>query len=311
METLKLAPTQAAARHSLGELKAQLIKADKPLALGWVRDQLARKEQVLTGLEFTLGRDRALTGWPTFRVFLLDLAREVDAVAAAALAREVLQAGDSADEWAVALRNLALGASSAEDRSLLKTKAAELLRNEAWRNHPSTGYLEAFDVLVHTRNTEVIPELISLTENRDQPGVRHAAFLTLDRLVVAEPKLALRQLVAAASGHPESGRMISNMVARADVRDPAQLQLVELYLLDGKRSPEELRGFCSVYPNANFAVSNNLLTENPTQKGEELAHHDRHALATVASWLEDPRFTRIHPMLRETYLRIRSFTGEP
>jgi hypothetical protein len=311
VETLMAAPTQAAARQTLGLLKRQLLAADQALAFGWIRKQLAKKEEVLTGLEFTIGRDRSLSGWPTFRVFLLDLVREIDAVAAATLAREILQVSNSADEWAVALRNLALEASSNDDRDWLKAKTVELLRNEAWRGHPSVGYLEAFDLFVFTQNTEVIPELVSMTENHAQPGVRHAAYLTLDRLVLVRPEPALKLLVNTASMHPGSGRMISNMVARADVRDQAQLQLVERYLLDGRRSTVELQSFCNVFPNANFSVSNNLLTEKPTFEGADMALRDRQSLMIVTAWMEDPRFARLHPMLRTTFLRLRSFTGGP
>lgn len=52
--------------------------------------------------------------------------------------------------------------------------------------------------------------------------------------------------------------MLSNMIARADVRDPVQKQALETYLLDPKRTAEELRGFASVFPNANVAISQNL-----------------------------------------------------
>ena len=70
-----------------------------------------------------------LTEWPSFRVFLLDAMLGIDPVGAIAMARQTLQSPTTSDEWAVAMRNLALGAESTEDASLLRTRSAEMLDN--------------------------------------------------------------------------------------------------------------------------------------------------------------------------------------
>ena len=76
---------------------------------------------------------------PTLRTFLLDYLGQVDPATAAAYARTVLGAMDSPDEWAVALRCLALGDSSPEARALMEMKTGELLRAQAWQKDPSVG----------------------------------------------------------------------------------------------------------------------------------------------------------------------------
>ncbi|WP_395746072.1 hypothetical protein [Prosthecobacter sp.] len=86
---------------------------------------------------------------------------------------------------------------------------------------------------------------------------------------------------------------------------------MESYLLDDKRTPEELRGFAGVFPNANVAVSDNLLTPSASLKGDELAAKDRAALEILAGWLSNPAFSRSHPMLLRTYQRLRGFVGPP
>ena len=83
---------------------------------------------------------------------------------------------------------------------------------------------------MHRKNVALSPELISLTADTANKPVRHAAFLTLDRLTLADPAAMLEKLIPSAAAQPETALMVSNMIARADVRDPEQRKLVEGYL---------------------------------------------------------------------------------
>lgn len=307
LRQLKASDSKTASQGSLRELRGALRQMSTQEAVKWILRELDAAKDFPTQLDFTIGTDQNLTGWPSYRVFLLDALMLVDPTAAAVKAREILQSTSSADEWAVAMRNLARGRGSPEDEALLKAKSAELLRRRDWHSQPSAGYLQAFDVIVHTKQTALAPELVVLCDQRDQQAVRHAAFLTLDRLVLAEPGQTLPVLAVAASAHPSSGLMISNMLARADVRDAEQRQAVESYLLDEKRTADELAGFAGVFPNANIAVSDNLLTKPSTINGSDLIERDRAALHVVTAWLKDSRFSRSHLPLRETYRRLREF----
>jgi hypothetical protein len=303
-QKLQAAKTAADSRNSFSELKSALRQMDTKEAREWILARLASGEDFATQLDLSLDSGQNLAAWPSWRVFLLDLLFLTDHEAAAEVSRDLLQTSNSPDEWAVLMRNLAR---VGKDDALLKTKSAELLRNKDWQKKATTGYLEAFDVLVHTRNTELTPDLLSNCDVRDEKAVRHASFLTLDRLILAAPDKVLPQLAATASKHPQSGPMLSNMIARADVRDASQRQAVETYLLDPKRTAEDLRGFASVFPNANIAVSNNLLTRAPTISAADLSSRDKASFEQVARWLEDPRFADIHKTLLQCHQRLAGF----
>src|SRR5205823_4091805 len=102
----------------------------------------------------------------------------------------------------------------------------------------------------------------------------------------------------------------ANFFARADVRDPEQKLLLEEYLLAPERTPEELQVFASIYPNANFMISNNLLTIVTTPTQQELFQNDKVALATIKQWLADARYAKLKPQLEVMRARLQSFTPQ-
>lgn len=298
------------AKTSLSDLKAALRQMEAKEAREWLLAALASGEDFSTQLDLTLDAGQNLSGWPSWRVFLLDMLFLVDPEAAAAVSRDLLGTSNSPDEWAVCLRNL--GRVGKHDE-LLKAKSAELLRRKEWQQKPSAGYLEAFDVIVHSRNTALAPELLANCDARDEKAVRHASFLTLDRLILVEPAKVLPELAKNASKHPQSGLMLSNMIARADVRDVVQRQAVETYLLDPKRTAEELRGFASVFPNANIAVSQSLLTQSPTIHGADLAARDLASYQLLRTWMQEDRFKPLGETLHAAVMRLHEFVsrGKP
>ncbi len=275
-----------------------------------IRHFLDTKSDAATGQGFKIGAGGSLTEAPTLRTFLLDQLAALDPAAAAEYARTILETSNSPDEWAVALRNLARGDTSANARALLETKTGELLRNEAWQREPSVGYLEAFDTAVYLGGTSLMPALGDLVRKKDNQAVAHAAFLTLDRLTINQPASTLAEL----NQHPEwmQGReeTRANYFARADVSDEKQRQLVETYLLDPARSPAELQAFAGVFPNANFMISHNLLTETVTPDGAALRRRDLASLDVVNQWLADPRFATVKQPLTRTQQRLQEFTQQ-
>jgi hypothetical protein len=54
-------------------------------------------------------------------------------------------------------------------------------------------------------------------------------------------------------------------------------------------------------------VSHNLLTKSETPDHAWLVGRDREALQRVEAWLQDERFTRLQPQLREIERRLRQF----
>lgn len=260
-----------------------------------------------TGRRFAVAADGGLGEVPSVRVALLDWLGQLDPARAAAVADEILATPGSPDEWAVCLRNKALAQPGERDALVAKTR--ELLRHEEWREKPSAGYLEAFDVLVHSEAVEALPDLAELIADRSTAGraPAYAAYLTLDRLMQAAPLETMRRL----RGLELSGRpaMRAQLMARADVRDPRQRAELEAYLVDPRRSAAELDAFARIFPNANFALSNNLLSETRVPGAAELRARDRAALGVLDEWLREPRMEYLQPQLSVARRRLESQLG--
>jgi hypothetical protein len=299
----------AAARISLLDLQKSLAAMPKAEAVALIRGFLNSGKDRPTGLSFTIGKDGSLTEWPTFRAFLLDALLAIDPAAAAAIGREILAQPTSADEWALALRNVARGEPPEENADFLRRKTEELIANPAWQADPSIGYLNAFDVLVYLAAADSTPLLSGLLQRKDRKDLAHAGFLTLDRLVQRQPADLLTRLAADRALQQSRPEMVAQQFARADLRDSAQQVLMKAWLLDPARTPVELRSFAGVYPNNNRFVSNNLLTVESGQSGEDLATHDRAALETITAWAADPAFQPLKAHLDQMVSRLEGFVS--
>ena len=102
----------------------------------------------------------------------------------------------------------------------------------------------------------------------------------------------------------------ANYFARADARNAQQRQILERYLLDPKLGSAELERFADLYPNANYMVSNNLLTRSTPPNGANLVARDAASLAVLDDWLGDSRFERLRPDLEKTRERLAMFVRQ-
>jgi hypothetical protein len=297
-------------RLELAELRKVLATGGTNSASAAIRKFLDSKSDAGTGRAFKVGGHGFLDEAPTLRTFLLDQLGQLDPAAAAAYARVILNSSESPDEWAVALRSLALGDNSADGRALLAQKTAELLRREEWQREPSAGYLEAFDAAVYLGGTNLVPALGDLVRKRDNQAVAHAAYLALDRLVINDPANLLRALETDPATMQGRELTRANYFARADVRDANQRQVLETYLLDPRIGPTELAQFAGLYPSANFMVSPNLLTPAPAPDPAGLRARDAESLRLVQEWLADPRFAALRPQLEKVKERLEEFARQ-
>jgi hypothetical protein len=184
-----------------------------------------------------------------------------------------------------------------------------MLANGAWRGNPSDGYLEAFDVAVYTHDTALAPTFSQLIADNDNRAVAHAAYLALDRLVISDPTAVLSQLEAQPDLMQGHEMTRADYFARADTTDPQQKALLESYLLDPSRTPQEIQTFAAIYPNQNYMISNNLLTPTQTPTYATIVAQDRQALSTVQAWMADPRFQALQPQLQSTATRLQAILG--
>jgi hypothetical protein len=307
---LRTCKNSVESRRALVEITEWLSSLTPDESPAPVREFLRSGADAPTGLGFQLGADGLLTEAPTLRVHLLDLLARVAPKQSAALAREVLGVSQSPDEWAICLRNFAANDSSPEKRVFLEGKFLELLANESWKENPSTGFLEAFDVTVFLGGTNLIPALSEALRNRANPALAHAAFLSLDRLVLQEPNAVMDALLESPALMDGRESTRAGYFARADLSDPAQRKLVETYLLDPGRNPAELEAFAGVFPNANYMVSHNLLTRQVTPDRAALTRWDRESLAIVETWLADPRFQPSRAQLFKVRQRLQQYVAE-
>lgn len=306
---------RAADAGELGEAVAGLRAAVR--ALPSAEASVALREVLDAGGDaplrqgFVVAPGGGLAEAPTLRVLLLDLLGQVDPAGAAAYARVVLGGMGSADEWAVALRNVARVATGPEGRAYLEERMAVLLQHGPWWEEASAGYLEAFDVAVHVGGTNLLPALAAAVRDAGRPAAAHAAFLALDRLVLRQPAVTLGVLLET----PEllAGREATRAgyFARADAGDPAQRRLLEAYLLDPRTGAAELERFSGLYPHASVMISANLLTEPPVLDGATLAARDLAALRAIEAWEADPRFAARRALLGRMRARLEAFRPPP
>ena len=297
-------------RTSLTALRARLEALPKAQAVAAIRQFLDGKADAPTHLGFKVGPNGLLTEAPTLRTFLLDELARTDPAAAADYARTILASKDSPDEWAVALRNLLRGDTSDDARTLAKSSFLQMLQSTDWQKSPSVGYLEAFDVAVQLSDPAFVPPLTGLLAAKDNQAVAHAAYLSLDRMVIASPVATLTALAADPDALAGREPVRADYYARLDVRDDAQRQLLENYLLNPKLSPADLQQFVGVYPNANFMISPNLLTQNQTLDRATLNARDAAALTQLDQWLADPRFAGLRSPLTAARQRVQGFVTQ-
>ena len=190
---------------------------------------------------------------------------------------------------------------------MVKEKALTLLNHEPWQQQPSSGFLQAFDVAVHLRDRKFTPVLSGLLRQTNQAAAAHAAFLAMDRLVMAAPIEQLGELQANPDWPAGREATRAGIFARADVTDSGQRAILENYLLDSRRSPEELNTFAATFPNASLFLSHNLLTRQTTFDGATLLRRDILTLQIVRQWLTDPRFAPVQGTLRTIESRLQEF----
>ncbi len=308
--SLLLTKDAAASRQRLAELSQWLATLPPKEAVAAIRQFLDSKANAPTGQGFKITANGALSSAPTLRVFLLDQLGRLDPSSSSDYSKVILSSMDSPDEWAVALRNLAWGDTTDEGRALLEQKTSEMLQYRPWQQNPSAGFLEAFDVAVYLGGTSLIPTLTDLVQQQDNPAVAHASYLALDRLVINNPTAALAALLADPDLIQGREATRANYFARADVGNPQQRQILENYLLNPQISPAEINTFAGLFPNANYMISPNLLTQTQTLNHDALVSRDAASLSVVQQWLADPRFAQLRPSLEKTEVRLACYVRQ-
>ncbi|MEO6788969.1 MAG: hypothetical protein ABI318_22835 [Chthoniobacteraceae bacterium] len=287
----------------LAALRRLLLAADPHEAMAAILSFLATGQDARTGESFGIQKGGGLAGAPTFRVMLLDLlgriARDAGTDDAAAFSRALLTRKTSADEWAIALRNIAW--SSPDARTFLAEKMREMLDYQPWRMQPSAGFLEAFDVIVFTRNAAFTSDLASMAGSEDD-SLKRAAATAMDRLSEMAPLDVMNYL----NGHPTEFADLpflrADYYSKADLSQFQQRQAVEAYLSRPDVTVAEKEKLLSVFASPGSFVGDTLVTDSaaaddPPQRTAALS-------AAVGDWLQGNRFPDLANSLAQLQRRL-------
>jgi len=282
------------------------MTGDPRAAIAAIRAFLATGEDSATGQRLTVASGGGeLEGSPTFRVWLLDVLGVLDRTArtgdAVTLSRGILEKKTSADEWALALRNLAWA--EPESSPFLVAKFREMTAHEPWLAAPSAGLLEAFDIAVFARDPSLVPLLGELVQgNRGE--LQRAAAIALDRMAEADPFAVMSYLNSHPDVFAQKPLLRADYFAKADLSQAPQRSMLELYLARADVSlPEKTKLISALAAPASF-VSDTLFT-TPRPLVDDTARFAALEQA-ITAWTASRRFPELTPALVELQERIRA-----
>lgn len=275
-----------------GELDAfrrALLTAEPREALAAILAFLATGQDARTGESFEVAKGGELSGAPTFRVLLLDIlgriCRGTGSDESEVFSRSLLARKTSADEWAVALRNIAW--SSPDDRVFLAGKMREMIAYQPWRQQPSAGFFEAFDVIVFTREGKFVAELGEMANSEDD-ALKRAAAVALDRLSEMAPLDVMTYLNAHPTEFANKPYLRADYYSKADLSQSAQRQAVEAYLARPDVSATEKEKLLAVFASPGTFAGENLLTSPPPE--DDPPERKAGLRKTVDDWIKTNRF---------------------
>jgi hypothetical protein len=271
-----------------------------------------------TGLPLIVGPDGTLGTAPTLRVCLIDLLGSVDPAAALLSAREWMERTDSADEYAICLRNLYWNDHEGDRMAEVKDRMNQMLETKDWFESPSAGWLEGLDVAVALGDEESFVKILRLARmagalESDEAGaaVQRATMMVVDRMVVRDSGLLTKTLAAdLGKSIGLSGIPRASLMSRLDPADEGQVNLLRRYLEIPDHEEGELEYFSNLFPNGNHLHGNWLFSsaERPPSIADREAA-DRLALERIEGLLEEeglgPQGREVAARIRERLVRLR------
>lgn len=287
------APDADAVRERLLALRTRWAAMDATVLADALGDLLDRGEDLPLAMEFQVGLHGFLDGWPTLRVFLLDVLVASDQEVAGGVARKILDQTASAEEYAMALRTLTKKGPGKADSVELLQRFDRMLGEPGWQKSP--GFAEALDVARLIGSPEAARHLLAWS------GEAELKRMAMEEFAAVHPAAMVEALSAADS---LDGVTRADLMARVDPRDPVQRATVDAYFRNQDLSQQEATAFLRAYPLRSTTTGHRLYGEPPSPfSREEIAAGDRIALGQVDQWLADPSLERNRTEL--TALRTR------
>jgi hypothetical protein len=246
---------------------------------------------------------------PSWRVFLLDRLGQLNPRLAADYARQnVFPASDSAEEWAISLRNVLHSyppAAAGKGRSEISDLLTRMFQRAQWREGSGEGFLEAMDFAAHSSDPAgQIEAFASWAEKNGKPENAAAVQIALERAVAFRGD----DVIPALAGATPSLQAAS--MARADLRSTAQAQAVASFLRGQAAKSEQAAVFFRAFPLHRFSVAPGLAGIPRTPNGAQLRAADEAALNIVTVWVADPTLAAHRDELRGLQEKLRELTGK-
>ncbi len=246
-----------------------------------------------TGLPFVLGFDGSLTTTTSVRVALIDQLGIIDLELAIKLSRELMDGKSTADEYTVALRNLAWSDFDGSTRDEVERRFSAMLDQTDWLANPSGGFLEAFDVAVELSSPRAFDDLASVLLLEDEQGspvangVSDAAFLAMDRIMLREAGMVATQYLSKPDQLDFAPNHRASLLSRLSLNNPAERDAFRAYLNASNHGEGELDYFGELYPNGNFFHGNRIVTtQEDTPSLVEMRKSDQAALQEIEHMIE-------------------------
>lgn len=295
----------------LASLRNKLFQGDQEASARAVSDFLRSKRDASTGMGFSVGPDGVLSAAPTLRAALLNWHPTLDPLIALEMAREILKTTDSADEYAVALRNLAWNDLDGDLKPELSAAFQNLLGRRDWREAPTAGYLESFDIAVALGDASTFQRLADFsTPDVNHSSLVHAASMSMDRMILREPA----HLADAWNSNPQwmdqAPLQRASLLSRLDITREDHRTVLLDYLSSSRMTPEEREYFEALYPNGNHLHGHRLVTtseKSPTI--DERAAMDRKILLEIDQLREQAPASAAES-LRKIHERLSTFVNE-
>lgn len=293
-------PSTAKIRDRLTAMRIAWTQMDPQALSEAIKHLLETGGDAVTGLDFKVGVHGFLTGWPTARVFLLDVLAASDPEMAPMIARKVLDETASADEFAVALRSLTREGMGRAENSELLDRFGQMLERREW--HGSRGFAEALDLARLVGSPEAAQQLATWEGN---PRMK---VMAMDEFAADHPQAMLEIL----GNEPDlTGATRANLMARADPADPRQLGAVDTYLKSPDLAADEAAAFLNSFPLRSTTTGFRLYAGTPSPYTyQRIAASDRAAMERVNAWAGDPALEQYRSGIQALQGRLASWVEQ-
>ena len=259
--------TQASSKFLNSAEKSLLNRENQAETALALADFLDSGNDASTGRHFEVTVGGRLSGAPTMRIASLDWLGDADPQLAHQYSRGVLQTTTSADEAAIALRNIGKAVTPGVTQDF-KRAAKEFAVDDRWMANPTAGYFEGLDALVYSGSFENMQTLaiVAMKSPKYQPIISGIA----DALVSRDPIQMLRNSL-------ENPGVLGDLLqyrplwfARPRFGEPGYQEVLIEYIRSDSVHVDEKETFFRAFPRFRKLTAPRLLTEDQLMSGPEM-----------------------------------------